>query len=162
LNPEEKKNFEVRVYKFLLNCRIVGVKTKIDITDKLLIGASAIIPIFKFPDWEYRNLDEILVFPDTFNRKFEVTGPDRNILGVVGEGILDKKMLISKKAIHNGFDNDTDKKNTAIHEFIHLIDKLDGNIDGIPRVLIQYPNTIPWIDIISQKILVEYFYKSNI
>ena len=37
-------------------------------------------------------------------------------------------MVLSKKALYLGFINNTDKKNTAIHEFVHLIDKKDGKI----------------------------------
>ena len=44
------------------------------------------------------------------------------------------------------------KKNTAIHEFVHLIDKTDGTIDGIPELLLEKQYTIPWIDLIKNKI----------
>ena len=51
------------------------------------------------------------------------------------------------------YKNETDKKNIAIHEFVHLIDKLDRNIDGIPEVLLEKQYTIPWIDLIEQKMI---------
>lgn len=35
---------------------------------------------------------------------------------------------------------------------MHLIDKLDGAIDGIPEILLAKQYTIPWIDLIEQKI----------
>ncbi|MGK0390534.1 MAG: Mlc titration factor MtfA (ptsG expression regulator), partial [Maribacter sp.] len=58
-------------------------------------------------------------------------------------GYMEGKMILSKPALHHGFDNGTDKRNTAIHEFIHLIDKMDGNIDGIPTLLIERPYMLP-------------------
>jgi len=93
---------------------------------------------------------------------FETEGPDRSILGMVGTGIMNGKMILSKKALHHGFDVDDDKRNTAIHEFIHLIDKVDGSIDGIPKVLLDRPYVIPWLDLIHQKMEAIYKEKSDI
>ena len=68
---------------------------------------------------------------------FQTSGQNRNILGMVGTGYMDKKMILSQTALRQGFLNETDKKNTAIHEFIHLIDQADGQIDGIPKCAIR-------------------------
>lgn len=152
LSPTEKEHFEYKVQEFLLNCRITGIQTEVDTTDHLLVAASAVIPIFKFPNWRYTNLFEVLLYPASFNEDFETTGKDRRILGMVGTGYMNGKMILSKAALHHGFDNTSDKKNTAIHEFIHLIDKLDGNIDGVPHVLLERPYVIPWLDLINHKI----------
>ena len=40
--------------------------------------------------------------------------------------------------------------NTAIHEFIHLIDKTDGEVDGIPEVLLQHQYTLPWVNMMRE------------
>ena len=48
LSDEQKNSFEFKVQEFLLNCRITGIKTTVDLVDKLLIASSAIIPIFGF------------------------------------------------------------------------------------------------------------------
>lgn len=152
LTEEEKKRFEHKVQEFLLNCRITGIETSIDTSDKLLVASSAIIPIFGFNEWKYINIYEVLLYPTMFNEKFETTGPDRQILGMVGNGYMEGKMIISKEALHHGFSNESDKKNTAIHEFVHLIDKTDGTIDGIPALLLEKQYTIPWLDLINKKI----------
>ncbi len=152
LSTEEKKQFEYKVQEFLLNCRITGIKTSITEADKVLIAASAMIPVFGFPNWKYSNLFEVLVYPEHFNAQFETEGKDRTILGMVGTGFMNGKMILSKEALYHGFQNESDKKNTAIHEFVHLIDKADGQIDGVPEVLLEKQYTIPWIDLIGQKI----------
>ena len=152
LSKEEKVYFEFKIQEFLLNYRITGIEVDVNKTDKLLIASSAIIPIFKFPNWRYTNLFEVLLYPTTFNENFEISGPDRNILGMVGTGYMEGKMILSKKALYHGFDNDSDKRNTAIHEFIHLIDKADGNIDGIPSLLLEQPYIIPWLELMNTKI----------
>ena len=35
-------------------------------------------------------------------------------------------------------------RNTAIHEFVHLIDKMDGTIDGIPELLLERKHILQW------------------
>jgi len=162
LNTEEKKHFEFKIQEFLLNYRITGIQTEVDITDKLLVASSGVIPIFKFPKWRYTNLFEILLYSAMFNENFETTGSDRNILGMVGTGYMEGKMILSKTALHHGFDVDSDKKNTAIHEFIHLIDKADGTIDGIPKLLLERPYVLPWLNLIKEKMDDIYAEKSDI
>jgi Mlc titration factor MtfA (ptsG expression regulator) len=81
---------------------------------------------------------------------------------MVGSGYMEGKMILSKPALRHGFKNESDKKNTAIHEFIHLIDKTDGSVDGIPSVLLEKQYSIPWIDLINKKIDEIYDGKSDI
>ena len=152
LTSEEKKLFEFKIQEFLLNCKITGVGTTINDTDKLLVASSAIIPIFAFPEWKYFNIKEVLLYPKKFNQNFETNGKDTGILGMVGTGYMEGKMILSKLSLHHGFQNETDKKNTAIHEFVHLIDKADGTIDGIPELLIKRQYVIPWLDLMRKKI----------
>jgi Mlc titration factor MtfA (ptsG expression regulator) len=151
LNQEERELFEYKLQEFLLNCTITGVETRVSDTDRVLIGASAVIPIFAFPQWKYKNIDEVLLYPDSFDLNFRTTGKNRPVLGMVGTGYMEDKMILSKKALHLGFKNETDKRNTAIHEFVHLIDKMDGSVDGIPHVLMERQYVIPWVDMIEQK-----------
>lgn len=153
LNTQEQKHFEYEVQEFLLNYKITPVSTTISDEDKVLIAASGVIPIFSFPEWKYLNLDEILVYPNTFSTDFKLEGADRNMLGMVGTGVMNKKMILSKRAILNGFASDKDGHNTAIHEFVHLIDGMDGSIDGIPELLIEKPYALPWFNLIRQEII---------
>ena len=153
LSVEEKKQFENTVREFLEEVKITGVDTSVEELDQLLIAAAAIIPIFYFKQWKYRNLQEVLLYSDAINMDFESTGnADRNILGMVGSGAYNGMMLLSKHALHQGFDNTTDKSNTAIHEFVHLIDKSDGDTDGIPNVLLDKKYVLPWISLIQEQI----------
>jgi len=161
LSAEEKKRFEYKVQEFILNCRITGIKTEVDEIDKVLIAASAVIPIFEFPDWKYLNLDEVLLYPSSFDTDFSIS-EGKNVLGMVGSGYMEGKMILSKQSLRNGFRNETDKKNTAIHEFVHLIDKSDGVIDGVPELLLSKQYAIPWIDLIKQEIDKIYDGKSDI
>jgi MtfA peptidase len=150
--PENKKTtFEERAKQFLTQVKITGVKTKVEDTDRVLIAASAIIPIFNFPGWQYRNLHEVLLYPDSFDHEFEQQGEGRNILGMVGSGALNHVMILSQFELRQAFTNRTGKNNTAIHEFVHLVDKTDGDIDGVPEVLLNKKYIVPWLQLMQRE-----------
>ncbi|MBT8390439.1 MAG: zinc-dependent peptidase, partial [Ignavibacteria bacterium] len=109
LSGEEKNRFEYKVQEFLLNCRITGIDTSIDLTDKLLLASSAVIPIFEFNDWKYSNIHEVLLYPAMFNKNFDTKGSGRRIAGMVGSGYMEGKMILSKPALRHGFKNESDK-----------------------------------------------------
>jgi Mlc titration factor MtfA (ptsG expression regulator) len=71
---------------------------------------------------------------------------------MVGSGEMNRMMILSKPALHQGFDDQRSKNNVGIHEFVHLLDKADGTIDGIPEQLISQPSIIPWVKLVHQKI----------
>lgn len=151
LDKPKKLQFENEVKEFLVYVKITGVNTAVENTDRILVAASAVIPVFAFPQWKYYNLEEVLLYEDAFNMQFETDGRGRNIQGMVGSGFMEGKMLLSKHALLEGFKNDTDKNNTAIHEFVHLIDKTDGAADGLPEVLLSKQYTLPWLDMLYKK-----------
>lgn len=147
LDAEKQEWFERRVQHFLNTTRITGVNTPVEDLDKVLVAASAIIPIFGFPDWEYANLNEVLLYPDSFNHDFEQNGSDRNILGMVGSGELNNVMILSRHELRQAFFNKTGKTNTAIHEFAHLVDKTDGSVDGLPEMIADQSYILPWLQL---------------
>ena len=152
LNEPARQRFREKVGSFLANVRIEGVGATIDERDRIYVASSAVIPIFGFPEWEYRNLTDVLIYPDTFNQEFKFEGADRAILGMVGSGYMNGKMILSQQALRQGFEVTSDKNNTAIHEFVHLLDKSDGAVDGIPENLIAHQYAIPWMHLMQQQI----------
>ena len=153
LTPEQKLAFESRVKSFLLYIRIHGVNTEVEDLDKVLVASSAVIPVFGFDKWRYYNLKDVLLYGDRFNTEdFSTTGDERHTLGMVGTGALQRMMILSKPALRQGFLNESQKDNTGIHEFVHLLDKADGATDGIPEALLHQQYTIPWIKYMSEAI----------
>lgn len=154
LSHEEKIRFQQEVKEFIDDIKVTGVKTEVTDEDRILLAASAVIPIFSFPGWKYPNLNEVLIYPDIFDDTFNVeeSNAKRNIQGMVGSGAMHRMMIISQKALRDGFSNKTDKHNTAIHEFVHLIDKTDGDIDGIPHLLFENVCTRAWLKLMLQEI----------
>jgi MtfA peptidase len=152
LDDADKLRFENRIKDFLSYITIHGVNIEITELDKLLVASSAVIPAFGF-DWRYYNLTDVLLYANTFNMDdFSVTGEDRNVLGMIGTGAMQRMMILSLPALRQGFSNEQSKNNTGIHEFVHLLDKADGDTDGIPEELMHKQYTIPWINYMSEEI----------
>ena len=162
LGENDKIRFELKVQEFLSYIRVSGVNTTVDELDKLLVACSGVIPIFGFPEWKYYNLTDVLLYPGNFSEtNFSTTGnPD--VLGMVGEGAMQRVMILSKPALHNGFDNTHGKENTGIHEFVHLIDKDDGSVDGVPEELLEKKYIIPWLHLMADNIAAMKAGKSDI
>jgi len=153
LTASEKNRFEQNMLQFLGEVRITGVGTTVDDTDRLLVAASAVIPLFGFPGWQYRNINEVLLYESSFNHDYETqTGEERNILGMVGGSSMNRTMILSKPALHQGFEQHHSSQNVGIHEFAHLIDRADGATDGIPETLLQQPFLIPWVKMMHREI----------
>jgi Mlc titration factor MtfA (ptsG expression regulator) len=153
LDEEGKKQFEDKFEKFLLATKITGANAVIEDLDRVLIGAAAVIPVYYINDWEYVNLREVLVYPGNFNTEFEQEGHERMISGMVGTGHLQNVMILSKWELRQGFINSQSNRNTALHEFIHLVDKMDGTLDGVPELLLERKYLAQWKQLIEQTML---------
>jgi Mlc titration factor MtfA (ptsG expression regulator) len=151
LENTDKARFERLVKEFLKATRIEGVGTEITDVDRVMVASGAVIPIFGFPSWKYRNLTNVILYPDTFDREYQFEGGDRNIMGMVGSGYMNGQMLLSRAALVKGFSKSSGAENTAIHEFVHLLDMSDGATDGIPENLMKHEYTIPWLKMIHQE-----------
>ncbi|MEO5892205.1 MAG: M90 family metallopeptidase [Ferruginibacter sp.] len=153
LGESEKITFEKRMLHFLDHVRITGVNTTVDDEDRVFVAASAIIPIFAFDNWEYINLNEVLLYPGSFNEQYELKGDaERPVLGMVGNGAMQQVMILSQHSLKEGFSTQAGNHNTAIHEFVHLVDKTDGDIDGIPESLLSKQYILPWINLVHRVI----------
>jgi len=152
LIPDKKILFEEKLSHFLGAVKIEGIGTEVTPIDRLLVGASAVIPIMGFDDWEYRNLGTVLLYPATFNKDFEFAEGDRNIMGMVGDGYMNGQMILSQSALRHGFSKSAGRENTGIHEFVHLLDKSDGATDGVPQYFMKHDYTIPWVRMMHQEI----------
>ena len=89
------------------------------------------------------NLREILLYPGNFNMEFEQQGHERMVSGMVGTGPMQNMMILSKWEVRQGFIQNSNR-NVAIHEFVHLIDKMDGSLDGVPELLLERKYVAYW------------------
>ena len=152
LSSNQKKYFELRLQQFLSATKITGVNAVVEKIDVLLIAASAIIPVFAIENWEYVNLNEVLLYPGSFDAYFNQEGAERTRAGLVGDGPYQNIMVLSQADLRQGYFNADNRFNTGIHEFVHLVDKTDGAIDGVPEALLDKSLTEPWRQMMQQYI----------
>ena len=147
LSIEKKKEFESRIQYFLSSVKFTGIHTAINDTDRILVASGAVIMLFGFDKWHFSNLNEILIHADDF----VVPGTTHKAKGLVGYGAMEGRMMLSRKALKDGFYNPTDGRNVAIHEFTHILDKEDGEIDGVLGGLMNEIDISPWLHLVHQK-----------
>jgi MtfA peptidase len=153
LDEAGKIRFENKLKEFLGYIRITGVDTPVEDLDTLLVASSAVIPIFGFPEWRYYNLRDVWLYADTFNPdNYSTVGKGRDVLGMVGDGPMQMLMVLSKPALRRGFADTSGKENAGIHEFVHLLDKEDGAVDGLPEALLQRQYSLPWLNLMAENI----------
>jgi Mlc titration factor MtfA (ptsG expression regulator) len=155
LPDADKAIFNKRVQFFLAEKKIEGVSTEINDELKLLVAASAIIPTFAFPFFEYPNLNQVLIYPNSFDRNFqteEATDRENQVIaGMVGNGFMNGTLLLSKTDLVNGFQG-KNPHNVGIHEFVHLLDMADGAVDGLPEIFLNNAYTLPWLKVIQAEV----------
>lgn len=152
LDGKERLRFEKNILLFINSIKVTGVETEVNDVDKMLVASSAVIPLFGYPGWRYRNLDEVLLYKTTFSQDFATEGSGRNVLGMVGSGAMNRMMILSKPELYRGFRDKHGKNNVGIHEFVHLVDKADGEINGVPDIFMKKEYLRPWARLMYEEI----------
>jgi len=156
LTKKDRARFEKQVQVFLASTRITGVQTEVDDTTRLLVAASALIPVFGFPDWEYSNLGEVLIVPDAWKLDNDPTKEIKplqgTLLGSVQNFQNQHYMRLSKASLEQGFRDGLDRQNVGIHEFAHMLDEADGVIDGVPHAALPPELLQPWTALMKREI----------
>jgi hypothetical protein len=149
LTVPEQLRFTDRMRDFLRRVDITGIETEVTDLDRVYVAASGIIPTFGFPQWnQYPKLEQVLLYKTSFRQgDFATSGGDRRVAGMVGGGYLNGKLLLTRPALRQGFEH-TGPDNTGIHEFVHLMDKADGDTNGIPAYFLDNSYVVPWLEMI--------------
>ncbi len=156
LSRADRTRFETRMQLFLARTTVTGVETEVDDVTRVLVAASAVIPIWGFPDWEYPNLREVLIVPDVWtekpNAEREFTGLQGTLLGSVQQFQDDQYMRLSKTALERGFRDWQNGENVGLHEFAHVLDHADGQIDGAPVLALPPELRGAWTDVVQREL----------
>jgi len=155
LDAEEKQVFEKRVQLFIASKQIEGVETEVDDAVRLMVASSAVIPTFAFPEYNYPQVETVLLYPNSFDEGLQTErydGHKQNITGMVHGAYHNRTVILSKPDLMKDFDGLAHKENVGIHEFVHMLDKEDGEIDGVPERLIEHRFVAPWLREIKSEI----------
>lgn len=93
----------------------------------------------------YDRLTEIIIYPSHY------VHPERDAI-VYGEAHTWGTVVLSWDAVRNGLANPSDGRDTALHEFAHVLDIADGVFDGTP-VLHELKHYREWSHILGKHYL---------
>jgi Mlc titration factor MtfA (ptsG expression regulator) len=163
LSPVAQRKFEKRIQVFLAEKKIEAIKTTLDDKTRILVAASAVIPTMGFDDADYDHLGTILIYPQDFNRNYELDGQsNERILGLVGDQYHYNAMILSKPALFASFLPKHPGRHVGIHEFVHLIDKGKGVMNGIPATFLNKEQIRKWIELMHKETFAILNRQSNI
>lgn len=149
LSSEERRRFEREVRYFLVEQTITGPRGEaIDDEARVLVAASAVMLVFGHEGFRWPRLRDIVVYPDAYDDEYRVRH-DGHVLGEVGH---QGPVVLSSRALRQGFDRSADGHHLGLHELAHVLDLQDGEADGIPS-LMPWANMQPWIDVMRRETL---------
>ena len=156
LDTPEQTRFEQAMQLFLARTRLTGIQTEVDDLTRVLTAAAAVIPVFGFPGWEYPTLHEVLIVPDAWQlgaRPDQAVKPlAGTLLGSVQNFQGSQYMRLSRAALVQGFADAEDQHNVGVHEFAHLVDEADGQIDGVPAAVLPPALRQPWVEVMHREL----------
>ena len=126
LPPDLRDRFEADVHLFVAEERITGVGIEASKELKLLVAASAVTLSVAWPDYEWDQLTEVLLYPHAFNRDYGFENAE-----LAGEAHGWGTVILSVPSLLHSFKDPTDGFHVGLHEFAHLI-QIDSRF-GQPR-----------------------------
>ncbi len=117
----------------------------LEVTDemKVIISASAARIARNLPLSVYDRLRELVIYPSHYYH------PDRRDRIVLGQAHHFGTVVLSWNAVKQGIARPHDGRDTAIHEFAHVLDTADGVFDGTP--LLEKGRDYPvWADVMGR------------
>ena len=122
-----RRRFQDDVRILLAEKRITGVE--LEVTDELrvLVAASAVTLSLGWPDYDWDQLAEVLLYPDSFDRDYRFGGDE-----YAGLTHPWGTVILSVPALEKSFQHPDDGYHVGIHEFAHLLDMDHTHFDGIP------------------------------
>ncbi len=117
----------------------------LEITDEIrvLISAAACRLILHLDLSYYDRLTEIVVYPATYKH------PGQDDVAVFGEAHQWGTLVLSWDSVKRGLANPEDGKDTATHEFAHVLDRAGGTYDGTPPLHAR-PDYRHWTSVMEQ------------
>jgi Mlc titration factor MtfA (ptsG expression regulator) len=125
LPPGLRKRFEDDLRIFVAEKRISGVGVEVTDELRLLVAASAVTLSVGWPDYEWEQLSEVLLYPQDFDRDYGFESPE-----LAGETHAWGTVILSVPALRESFEDPDDAYHVGIHEFAHLLDVEQARFAG--------------------------------
>jgi Mlc titration factor MtfA (ptsG expression regulator) len=145
LSAPLRRRFEDDIRIFLAEKRISGIGTEATPELKLLVAASAVTLSLGWPDYEWEQLAEVLLYPQDFDRDYGFEKPE-----LAGEAHVWGTVILSVPALEESFADPDDAYHVGLHEFAHLLDLDQARFGGIPAGLPARSRT-EWTDLVERE-----------
>jgi MtfA peptidase len=122
-----RREFERQLHRFVTAAKITGIETEVTEELRLLVAASAVTLTAGWPGSAWTRLSEVLLYPKGFDDEYGFDAPE-----MAGQAHPWGIVVMSVPSLQASFRNHTDGYHVGIHEFMHLLDMGDGEVDGIP------------------------------
>jgi Mlc titration factor MtfA (ptsG expression regulator) len=128
LDAAWRARFEDDVRIFLAEKRITGVG--VEVTDELglLVAASAVTLSVGWPEYEWEDLTEVLLYARNFKRDYSFASAGDLVGQAPGWGTV----ILSVPALRESFEVPDDAYHVGVHEFVHLLRGDDRRHEGEP------------------------------
>jgi Mlc titration factor MtfA (ptsG expression regulator) len=130
LDAASRRRFENDVRIFAAETRITGIEVEVSDELRLLVAASAVTLSLGWPDYEWDQLTEVLLYPDDFDRDYSFGGDE-----LAGQTHPEGTVILSVPSLEESFEYPDDAFHVGIHEFAHLLGLDQSHFAGIPAGL---------------------------
>lgn len=157
-----RARFEDDVRIFLAETRITGVEVEVTDELRLLVAASAATLSLAWPNYEWDQLTEVLLYPEPFDRDYRFASDPRfghdeeadeaNRWGtaVAGQAHPWGTVILSVPTLRESFADPDDGYHVGLHEFAHLLDVDRTHFDGIP-VGLDATRSREWVAVMQKE-----------
>lgn len=141
-----RARFDDDLRLFLSEARITGVQAELDESLRLLVAASAVTLSLGWPDYEWDQLAEVLVYPQDFDRDYSFEDDE-----LAGQTHPWGTVILSAPALRASFEDPDDGYHVGLHEFAHLLDVDGTRFDGLPPGL-DDGQTRAWVSVVAREL----------
>jgi len=145
LDAAWRARFEDDVRIFVAEKRITGIGLEATPELRLLVAASAVTLSVGWPDYEWDQLTEVLLYPDDFDRDYDVGRED-----LAGQAHPEGTVILSVPSLEESFEYPDDAYHVGIHEFTHLLDLEQAHFGGIPAGL-EGASAREWVEVAKRE-----------
>jgi MtfA peptidase len=122
-----RPRFEDDLRIFVAEKRITGVGVEVTDELRLLVGASAVTLSLGWPDYEWDQVTEVLLYPQDFDRDYGFEGKE-----LAGQAHPWGTLILSVPTLRESFADPDDGYHVGLHEFAHLLGVSQTRFEGIP------------------------------
>jgi len=142
LDQAEQNRLEQLVQIFIAEKNFEGCGG-LELTEeiKVVVAAHACLLVLGLPDFQYKQLDSVLIYPTTVTlppsrlsvfAETPMIVPDQQ--AILGMASLRGPVILVWDAVQRGARHPEQGHNVVYHEFAHILDMRDGTADGTPEL----------------------------